>query len=268
MKKSLISMLVLLMTAVSGAWAGTEAKGYFDHCTAHHGSIFVDGWAYDPDQSSVSIQVHAYIWYGTSASGSHMPVVVIDTDVQRSDVNSAKGITGIHGFERYITVPAGTYTVEIYAIDKNGDGNPKLPVAVPGDPTYITVTVTGDPYNITYDANGGSGAPDAQQKGEEVQLTLSGAEPTREGYTFIEWNTAQDGSGDSYAPGATYTANADVTLYAQWTAPTDAELLEMGEAVELTKTADGVWTLAAMPECDIELIVEYEPPTATSINFR
>ena len=47
---------------------------------------------------------------------------------------------------------------------------------------------------------------------------------------------------------------------------TDAELLEMGEAVELTKTADGVWTLAAMPECDIELIVEYEPPTY--INFR
>ena len=36
----------------------------------------------------------------------------------------------------------------------------------------------------------------------------------------------------------------------------------MGETVELTKTADGVWTLAAMPECDIELIVEYEPPTA------
>ena len=212
----ILTLLVLLMTAVTGAWAGTQATGYFDHCTAHHGSIFVDGWAYDPDQSSVSIQVHAYIWSGTSASGSHMPVVVIDTDVQRSDVNSAKGITGIHGFERYITVPAGTYTVEIYAIDKNGDGNPKLPVAVPGDPTYITVTVTGDPYNITYDANGGSGAPAAQQKGENVQLTLSSTVPTRTGYTFAGWNTASDGSGTAYAAGATYTANAALTLYAQW----------------------------------------------------
>jgi len=217
MKKKILTLLVLLMTAVTGAWAGTQATGYFDHCTAHHGSIFVDGWAYDPDQSSVSIQVHAYIWYGTSASGSHMPVVVIDTDVERSDVNSAKGITGIHGFERYITVPAGTYTVEIYAIDINGDGNPKLPVAVPGDPTYITVTVTGDPYNITYDANGGSDAPDAQQKGENVQLTLSSTVPTRTGYTFAGWNTASDGSGTAYAAGATYTANAALTLYAQWT---------------------------------------------------
>jgi hypothetical protein len=50
--------------------------------------------------------------------------------------------------------------------------------------------------------------------------------------------------------------SADVELEVEYY--TDAELFEMGEAVELTKTADGVWTLAAMPECDIELIVEYE----------
>ena len=49
--------------------------------------------------------------------------------------------------------------------------------------------------------------------------------------------------------------SADVELEVEYY--TDAELLEMGETVELTKTADGVWTLAAMPECDIELIVEY-----------
>ena len=146
-----------------------------------------------------------------------MPAVGINTDVSREDVNNAKGITGVHGFDRYITVPAGTYTVEIYAIDKTGDGNPKLPVSGSGtQSTNITVTVTGDPYNITYDANGGSDAPDAQQKGEFVQINLSAGVPTREGYTFKEWNTAQDGSGDSYAPGATYTADGDATLYAQW----------------------------------------------------
>ena len=50
--------------------------------------------------------------------------------------------------------------------------------------------------------------------------------------------------------------SADVELEVEYY--TDAELLEMGEAVELTKTADGVWTLAAMPECDIELIVAKE----------
>ena len=212
-KKRFLSMLVLLMTAVTGAWAGTKPDGRFDQHIAQHGSLLVRGWTYDPDQPEVSLQVEVKIWHGTSASGSHMPAVVIDTDVERSDVNSSKGITGIHGFERYITVPAGTYTVEIYAIDITGDENQKLPM---NGSTSATVTVEA-PYNITYDANGGSGAPDAQQKGENVQLTLSSTVPTRTGYTFAGWNTASDGSGTAYAPRAIYMANADLTLYAQWT---------------------------------------------------
>ncbi len=35
--------------------------------------------------------------------------------------------------------------------------------------------------------------------------------------TFLSWNTAADGSGTSYADGATYSFSADLTLYAQWT---------------------------------------------------
>ncbi len=240
MKRKLLSLLVLLLTAVTGAWAGTQATGYFESCTAYHGSIRVKGWAYDPDQSSVSIQVHAYIWYGTSASGSRMPAVGINTDVERSDVNSAKGITGAHGFDQYIAVPAGTYTVQVFAIDKTGDGNPKIP-GTSGNPATYTVTVT-DPYNITYDANGGSDAPDAQQKGEFVQINLSADKPTRDGYVFKEWNTAQDGSGISYAPGAAYTADGDATLYAQWL-KIDASG-DCGTGVTYSLTEDGVLTIS------------------------
>ena len=39
----------------------------------------------------------------------------------------------------------------------------------------------------------------------------------REGYSISSWNTVADGSGVSYAPGATYTGSS-VTLYAQWEA--------------------------------------------------
>ena len=246
MTKKILILLVLLMTAVTGAWAGKKPTGYFDLFTAHHGSIHLRGWTYDPDQSSASLQVQAYIWYGESASGSLMQTVDINADNYRSDVNSAKNVTGSHGYELYITVPAGTYTVEIYAIDITGDGTIKLPIATTG---RNTETVTEDPYNITYDANGGSDAPDAQQKGENVQLTLSGAEPTREGYTFKEWNTAQDGSGDSYAPGAPYVADADVTLYAQWTA--------LPTVTEITKNQ---WQFT-MPDYDVELEYYYEVAT-------
>lgn len=72
-------------------------------------------------------------------------------------------------------------------------------------------------YTVSYNANGGSGAPSNQTKTYGVTLTLSNTKPTRTGYTFSAWNTAQNGSGTSYAPGGSYTANAAVTLYAQWT---------------------------------------------------
>ena len=71
-------------------------------------------------------------------------------------------------------------------------------------------------YTITFDANGGSGAPSAQTKTPGTNLTISSKKPTRSSYTFKSWNTAKDGSGASYAPGATYSTDASVTLYAQW----------------------------------------------------
>ena len=75
-----------------------------------------------------------------------------------------------------------------------------------------------DTYAITYNANGGSGAPSQQTKIYGQNLTLSSTVPTRTGYTFQNWNTKEDGSGTSYAKGGTYTTNAAATLYAQWKA--------------------------------------------------
>ena len=75
-------------------------------------------------------------------------------------------------------------------------------------------------YDVTYNANGGNGAPASQGKQEGISLTLSSAKPTRTGYTFTGWNTKADGSGTNYAAGASYTSNAAVTLYAQWSANT------------------------------------------------
>lgn len=73
-------------------------------------------------------------------------------------------------------------------------------------------------YKVSYNANGGSGAPSAQTKWKDQTLTLSSTKPTRTGYTFSKWNTASGGTGTSYSAGGSYTANAAATLYAQWTA--------------------------------------------------
>lgn len=74
-------------------------------------------------------------------------------------------------------------------------------------------------YTVTYNANGGSGAPGDQTKWYGENLTLSSAKPTRTGYTFLGWSTANDSSVE-YQPGATYSSNAGVTLYAVWSVNT------------------------------------------------
>ena len=74
-------------------------------------------------------------------------------------------------------------------------------------------------YTVSYNANGGSGAPSSQTKWYGKSLTLSGTKPTRSGYTFQGWATSSGGS-VSYAAGASYTANANITLYAVWKAVT------------------------------------------------
>lgn len=75
---------------------------------------------------------------------------------------------------------------------------------------------TKESYTIKYDANGGTGAPANQTKYYATNITLSKTLPTRAGHTFSKWNTKKDGTGTSYAAGATFKANAATTLYAQW----------------------------------------------------
>ncbi len=94
-------------------------------------------------------------------------------------------------------------------------------------------------YTVSYNANGGSGAPSAQTKTQDTTLWISSTKPTKSytvtynanggivstssntvNCTFKNWNTAQNGSGTAYSSGASYTANSGATLYAQWTNPT------------------------------------------------
>lgn len=77
-------------------------------------------------------------------------------------------------------------------------------------------TPTPTTYTVKYDANGGTGAPSNQTKKQGESLTISTAKPTKTGYTFTSWNTKKDGTGTKYDIGASYTTDADLTLYAQY----------------------------------------------------
>ena len=80
-------------------------------------------------------------------------------------------------------------------------------------------------HTVRYDANAKNdtsvkGIPASQSKTANVDITLSSDVPTRNGYTFLGWNTQADGKGTAYAAGAIYKNDQNggtVTLYAQWT---------------------------------------------------
>jgi uncharacterized repeat protein (TIGR02543 family) len=82
--------------------------------------------------------------------------------------------------------------------------------------------------SISYNANGGQGAPAAQsgtkyyakkESGSNIanpSITVTGSKPSRSGYNFSSWNTSANGSGTVYKAGTAYTVSANVTIYAQW----------------------------------------------------
>ena len=71
-------------------------------------------------------------------------------------------------------------------------------------------------YTVSYNANGGSGAPGSQTKKHGTNLTLSSTKPTKTGYSFLGWGTSSTTSTVAYKPGGTYTSNSNITLYAVW----------------------------------------------------
>jgi uncharacterized repeat protein (TIGR02543 family) len=84
--------------------------------------------------------------------------------------------------------------------------------------TTVTVPAVARPtYTVSYNANGGSGAPSNQTKQHDITLTLSSVKPTRSGYTFAGWGTSATDTGVKYSAGGQYTGNSNITLYAIWT---------------------------------------------------
>lgn len=71
-------------------------------------------------------------------------------------------------------------------------------------------------YTVSYDANGGTGAPAAQKKSHGTALKLSTAVPKLPGYVFLGWASSPDAVTAEYKAGASFSYNGDITLYAVW----------------------------------------------------
>jgi uncharacterized repeat protein (TIGR02543 family) len=85
--------------------------------------------------------------------------------------------------------------------------------------SIIITYETASGFTVTFNGNGSTGGSMANQTASAATNLTSNAF-TRTGYTFAGWNTAANGSGTSYANGASFPFTANTTLYAQWTANT------------------------------------------------
>ena len=129
------------------------------------------------------------------------------------------------------TVVKNTYGVKGSTIEPKFTLTPKTGFFLKGGDTYSVTdnadVVISENYPVTYDCgkspnptghfSDGTNLDDEDVKEWGVDYELRTDKPTAKGYLFSGWNTEEDGSGDDYFPGDTYSENEALYLYAQWT---------------------------------------------------
>jgi len=142
--------------------------------------------------------------------------------------------TGVTGRNFAVSANSGTlvrtgYTYAGWNTAANGQGtsySAGSSIMMPNGGTTLYALWTPTGVTLTYDANGGTGAPSSEVRNAGSIANLSSVTPTRTGYTFVRWNTLAAPSlpltpGTNYSAGASYTMPPTATtLYAVWAAST------------------------------------------------
>lgn len=93
-------------------------------------------------------------------------------------------------------------------------------------------------HTVSYNANGGSGAPGSATKWWGEDFYISNQKPTRANHVFQYWATASNGSGTRYNPGQRYHPDANVTLYAVWKLSTKPPTIQSFTAQRVNEAGD------------------------------
>ena len=161
----------------------------------------------EADFSAISYTISC----GTFAEG--LVSADIDTATIGTEVTLLAKPNDGYKFASYSVVAADGSDVSVV------DGKFKMPAGN----VNVYAVFTAETYMITFDANGGSAnsAAASQTFKARNSQALKKVEElgfSRDGYTFAGWLTEIGAEDASYADGASYTATADATLYAKWSA--------------------------------------------------
>jgi uncharacterized repeat protein (TIGR02543 family) len=149
------------------------------------------------------------------------------TDTVSFNSEGGTGVADVSGLDGTTIALPGAPTRAGYSFAgwntaADGSGTAYAPGAsylLTGSGTLYAQWTANGTNTISFDANGGTGSAGAVSGLNGTTVTLPGGSGlSRAGYAFTGWNTAADGSGTAYAPGASYLLTGSGTLYAQWTA--------------------------------------------------
>ena len=162
--------------------------------------------------------------------------------------NSVSSVTASAGEYAPYSIGAGRgqCTVGVVTIGGKETGSiPQSPFTYrPNEPT--------DRYTVTFNANGGTeGTMEPQVFTTNTAEALNRCLFTRDGYEFVGWNTAPNGSGDSYADGQDVINLGNTTLYAQWKLPGDVTLTT--DTKEVTLYDDQALTGTGGPDTHVTI---------------
>lgn len=200
MKKKILALLgvVLVWLCFSAAAHASVTDGRIvaniDLIETYGTTLHVSGWVYDKNYTGSTIKIHVDYqkeYLANRAKASH---------------NSQCPVSGNHYFDFEYSWKNSGERVMINALYAAGDGNCSI---------YDNISVFPYVYTVTYNANGGTGAPATDYKHHDIALRLSGTKPTRTGYTFQGWAKSASGSA-AYQANGSYTSNSNTTLYAVW----------------------------------------------------
>ncbi len=177
---------------------------------------FAKAFQYLCDLTTFSSPITCRTVTGNMGSEKHMWNIVTMDDGKNylADVtNSVGNERFLNGYDRKNDENSYTFDVSEYVYDDSTLSLYK-PEELELSPTSYFETL--ESYRVTYDANGGKGAPKAQVKTWGIPLTLSEDTPARKGFVFLGWSADQATATADYQPGDSYEEEADLTLYAVW----------------------------------------------------
>ena len=153
--------------------------------------------------------------YGMSATSGGVTKTISSFGTKRSS-----GSTSFTGTYSISGNGAATKTITVTFKNYEEDWEGNVTKSASKNVTFNVNVPAWTSYKITYNANGGSGAPGQQTKWKDQTLTLSSTKPTRTGYSFLGCSTSSSATSATYSAGGSYTANSAATLYAVWKANT------------------------------------------------